>query len=34
MDPEHLVQEVDLQRLRGVIYRDMVISFSVLLFLL
>ncbi|MCP9257176.1 Neurobeachin [Dirofilaria immitis] len=23
MDPEHLVQEVDLQRLRGVIYRDM-----------
>uniref|UniRef100_A0AAF5RXM1 BEACH-type PH domain-containing protein n=1 Tax=Wuchereria bancrofti TaxID=6293 RepID=A0AAF5RXM1_WUCBA len=23
LDPEHLVQEVDLQRLRGVIYRDM-----------
>ncbi|KAL4003867.1 hypothetical protein ACH3XW_9380 [Acanthocheilonema viteae] len=23
LDPEHLVQEVDLQRLRGIIYRDM-----------
>lgn len=29
MDPEHLVQEVDLQRIRGVIYRDMVGSSSV-----